>query len=187
MNGIANLAPLTPLVAGLVVRYLISRRDDGPLDESGILEDENVVTPRVFKYPRGIVKAIFASAIFLPLVFFLLPDSAVQDARALFNFAAILFGTALLFAWAYLYKYRILVTRDEIRYGAFKVASIDLRHVTSIRYFWVGNGINLKLFSKNKRVGLFEGGVENFDAFAKVVRRRLPQDAQVETIGKASF
>jgi hypothetical protein len=187
MNGIANLAPLTPIVAGLVVRYLISRRDGGPLDEPGILEDEDVATPRVFMYPRGIVKAIFASAIFLPLVFILLPDSVVQDARPLFNLGAVLFGAALLFAWAYLYKYKILVTRDEIRYGAFKVASIDLSHVTSIRYFWVDNGINLKLFSKNKRIDLFEGGIENFDAFAKVVRRRLPQDAQVETIGKASF
>jgi hypothetical protein len=165
----------------------MSRRDDRSLDTPDIPLGDDIGTPQVFMYPRGIVKTIFASAVILPLVFLLLPDSAVQDARPMFNFAAAILGGVLLFAWAYLHKYRILVTRTEIRYGAFRVSSIDLRRVTAIIYFWVGNGINLKLFSKDKRIGLFEGGVENFDAFAKAVRQRLPQDVRTETVGKASF
>lgn len=74
-----------------------------------------------------------------------------------------------------------------IKYGAFFLTSVDLRKVTSIKYFWVGNGINLKLFDNNKRIAIFEGGVENFDGFAKAVRRRLPDTIHAEAVGKASF
>ena len=187
MIGIASLAPLTPLIAGVIAHYLVSRRDSGLMAKSDALMGDEVDTPRVFIYPGGIVKAIFVSAVILPLAFFLLPDSAVQDARAMFNFAAVILGGLLLFAWAYLRRYSILVTRNEIRYGAFRTASIDLKRVTAISYFWVGNGVSLKLFSGDERIGLFEGGIENFDAFAKAVRRRLPKSAREEVAGKASF
>lgn len=187
VTDIVNLAPLAPLVTALVVRYLVSRRDDAMLREVHHEKNEDLKAPQVFAYPRGIVKATFVSAIVLPLVFFLLPDAAVQDARSLFNVGAVILGGLLLFSWVYLYKYRIIVTRNEIRYGAFKTSSIDLSRVTSIKYFWIDNGINLKLFRDNRRIGFFEGGVENFDTFAKAVRKRLPEGVQVETTGKASF
>jgi hypothetical protein len=187
MTSITSLAPLTPLIAGIVAHYLVSRREDRLAAASDARFEDEMDTPRVFRYPRGIVKAVFASAVVLPLVFLLLPDSAVQDARPMFNFAAVVLGGLLLFAWAYLHKYSILVTRNEVRYGAFRMTSIDLRCVTAISYFWVGNGVSLKLFSGDQRIGLFEGGVENFDTFAKMIRRRLPKSAREEVAGRASF
>lgn len=187
MANIANLAPLTPFVSALIVRYLVLRRNDGAMIEAIRDESGDIAAPQVFMYSRGIIKIIFASAIFLPLVLLLLPDSVVQDARPLFDFSAFVFAGLLLLFWAYLYRYKIVVSRSQIKYGAFKISSIDLSCVTSIKYHWVNNGINLKLFCKSKRIGYFEGGVENFDGFAKAVRQRLPNEAQAETIGRASF
>ena len=184
MIHVTNLLPMAPFVGGLVALYLTSRRG---YSAPGLVAEGSEQEVQVFQYPRGILKAIFASAVILPLVFFLLPDEAVQDARPLFNFGALVLGGLLLYAWAYLHQYRIVVERGVIKYGAFFLTSVDLRRVTSIKYFWVGNGINLKLFDNNKRIAIFEGGIEDFDAFAKTVRRRLPDTIHAETIGKASF
>jgi hypothetical protein len=186
MSGLTSLAPLTPLAAGLAVGYLMSRRKH--VVEAGVgAGGDDANAAHVFMYPRGILKGVFACAIILPLVFLLLPDAAVQDARGLFNFGAIVFGGLLWFSWIYLYRYRIVVTRNEVRYGAFRMSSIDLKQVTAIKYFWVGNGIHLKLLSGSRRIGYFEGGIENFDGFAKAIRQRLPNDVHAETVGSASF
>lgn len=72
-------------------------------------------------------------------------------------------------------------------YGAFRPRTINLNNVTRIHYYWVNNGISLKLFAGKKRVAIFEGNVEHFDAFAKAVRRRIPKDAVAEAVGQASF
>lgn len=184
MNHVTNPLPMAPLVGGLVALYLTSRREHSAQGSATEGSEQKV---QVFQYPRGILKAIFASAIILPLVFFLLPDEAVQDARPAFNFVAVVLGGLLLYTWAYLHQYRIVVEPGIIKYGAFFLTIVDLRRVTSIKYFWVGNGINLKLFDNNKRIAIFEGGIENFDAFAKAVRRRLPDTIHVEAVGKASF
>lgn len=186
MNHMVGLLPMAPLAGGMVALYLTSRRSR-PVPGSLVTHEGSEPEVQVFQYPRGILKAIFASAILLPLVFFLLPDSAVQDARPLFNLGAVVFGGLLIYAWAYLHQYRVVVGQGFIKYGAFRLSSLDLRKVTAIKYFWVGNGINLKLFDNDKRIAMFEGGIEDFDAFAKAVRRRLPPDIHVETVGKASF
>lgn len=184
MSGLTSLAPLTPLAAGLAVGYLVSRRKHAIEADAG---GDDLNAAHVFTYPRGILKGIVAGAIVLPLVFFLLPDAAVQDARDLFNLAAIVFGGLLWLSWIYLYRYRIVVTGNEIRYGAFRMSSIDLNQVTAIEYFRVGNGIHLKLLSGSRRIGYFEGGIEDFDGFAKAIRRRLPNDVRADTVGSASF
>lgn len=184
MNHVFNLLPAAPLVGVLVARYLTSRRGhsaQGSATEGG---EQKV---QIFQYPRRILKAIFASAIIITLALFLLPDTAVQDARPLFNLGAVVLGGLVLYAWAYLHQYRIVVEPDMIKHGAFFLTTVDLRRVRSIKYSWVGNGISLKLFDSNKRIAVFEGGIENFDAFAKAVRRRLPDTIYAETVGKASF
>lgn len=187
MSGLTSLVPLTPLVVGLAVACLMSRRKNPALEAEVGAGDDDLNATHVFRYPPGILKGVFACAVILPLVFLLLPDSAVQDARGMFDVGAVVFGGLLWFAWAYLYRYRIAVMRNEVRYGAFRMASIDLHQVTAIRYFRVGNGIHLKLLSGSRRIGYFEGGIENFDGFAKAVRRRLPADVRTETVGSASF
>jgi hypothetical protein len=133
MSGMTSLVPLTPLVVGLAMSYFMSLRNQKAMSFETAVGATYAGAPKVFMYPQGIVKAIFVCAILLPIVFLLLPDSVVLDARPMFNVAAIVFGAMLLFAWAYLYKYRIVATHDEIRCGAFRSSSIDLRKVTAIR------------------------------------------------------
>jgi len=130
---------------------------------------------------------MFVAAIVIPVVTLILPDSVVMDARPLFNFSAILASLLLFFCWLYFRKYRVVVGKDFIDYGAFKVRRVDLRGVTEIRYHWVNNGINLKLFSGSIRIALFEGGIDRFDDFAKCVRSRLPNTVVVKTEGRASL
>lgn len=184
MNHLIYLAPLGPVLAGLVTGYLMSR---DKRTASTTASEGGYTEVQVFKYPRGILKVCLAGSILFPLGLFLLPDSLVQDTRALGNVIATCFAFALLGACAYMYKFKIIVERDILKYGAFFTTSVDLRRVTAIKYYWVGDGISLKLFDHNKRIAIFEGNIENFDAFAKAVRRCLPAAVHVETVGKASF
>lgn len=182
-----TLAPLVPLVAAIGIRVLMGLRSDVAQptrpDVAAAERDETLV----FKYPKGSVRAVLVCAVLAPAMLLSLPDSWVLDARSSFNDIALAIGVFGLVAWSYLYRYRIVVSQQTLAYGAFKTAHIDLQTVTRVKYFWVGNGICLKLFAGHKRIGIFEGGIEGFDGFAKAVRARLPEGVTAETVGTASF
>jgi hypothetical protein len=181
-----DLQVLTPLVVGLAVSALVRSRlrREGSVAHSDAANQDDV---QVYRGPQGLLGLILFFAIAIPVGLFLLPDSAVQDARPLFNIFAVVAGGLLLWSWVYLKCFKIVLTDGTLTYGAFRPRTIDLNCVTRIRYHRVGNGISLKLFAGKKRVGIFEGSVEHFDAFAKSVRRRIPGDAIAETVGQATF
>lgn len=130
---------------------------------------------------------ILLFAVAVPVGAFLLPDSVVLDARALFNVSGVAAGALLLWSWLYLRRYKVTLAAHTLTFGAFWPRTINLNDVTRIHYHWVGNGISLKLFAGKKRLAIFEGNIEHFDAFAKAVRRRIPNEAIAETVGEASF
>lgn len=183
MSIAANLVVLTPAVVGISLNLLKKwwvpdKKSSDSLDTCG--------APSFF-YPKGVAGVMFIAAIAIPLITFFLPDSIVLDVRSLFNAGSVMASLLLFFCWFYFLKYRIVVGKDFIEYGAFKTKRVDLRGVTEIRYHWVNNGINLKLFSGVHRIALFEGGIERFDDFAKCVRSRLPHTVIVKTEGRATL
>ena len=179
-----NLQVLTPLVVGVVVAALrtwsLSKAAARP---PVVIQGE----AEIYRGPQGLLGVILFFAVAMPVGAFLLPDSVVLDVRGLFNFAGVAAGALLFFSWLYLRRYKITLVAHALTYGAFRSRTIDLNRVTRIRYHWVNNGISLKLFAGKKRIGIFEGNVEHFDAFAKSVRQRIPKDAIAETVGQATF
>lgn len=184
MSQHTNLQVLTPLVVAVAVASLrawSARNRSSP---------PSVAAPgdaQIYRGPQGLLGVILFFAVAMPVGAFLLPDSVVLDARTLFNVSGIAAGALCFWSWLYLKRYKITLIDNALTYGAFRPRTIDLNHVTRIHYHWVNNGISLKLFSGKKRVAIFEGNVEHFDAFAKAVRRRIPADAVAEAVGQASF
>jgi hypothetical protein len=184
MTIATNLVVLTPAFVGVSLHLL--RRFWLPEEGSSVSPSPDSRS-QSFSYPSGIASVMFAAAIVIPVITFLLPDSIVLDVRPLFNLFAIFASVLLFFCWLYFRKYQVTVGNDFIEYGAFKTERVDLRGVTEIRYHWVNNGINLKLFAGAHRIALFEGGIARFDDFAKCVRSRLPNTVTVKTEGRAAF
>lgn len=184
MSIATNLVVLTPAFVGISLHLLkkLWLSDTRPNDS---LSPNSA--PQSFSYPSGVASVMFVAAIVIPVITIILPDSVVMDARPLFNFSAILASLLLFLCWFYFRKYRIVVGKDFIDYGAVKIKRVDLRGVTEIRYHWVNNGMNLQLFSGPGRIALFEGGIDRFDDFAKCVRSRLPNNVAVKTEGRASL
>lgn len=184
MNQHFNLQVLIPLVvAGAVASFEAwsarKRTERACVTTQGEAE--------IYRGPQGLLGVILFFSIVIPVGAFLLPDSVVLDARSLFNVSGVAVGTLFFWSWLYLKRYKITLNAHALTYGAFRLRTIDLNNVTLIHYHWVNNGISLKLFKGKKRIAIFEGNVEHFDAFAKSVRRRIPKDAIAETVGKASF
>ena len=180
-----SLAPLAPLIGGVVgvglyrqrlARELRERSDAAPAAE-GV---------RVYRYPQGILWPILLFAFGIPVAFFLLPSDVIEAGPLTYVVPSAL-GAVFFWGWAYCKLYRIELESNTIRYGAIWPSSIDLTKVTRISYYRINNGINLKLFSGKHRIGIFEGGIENFDSFAKSVRLRIPSEAVAEAVGEASF
>ena len=184
MNSMTNLVVLTPTVVGIFLQ--IFSKSWRPAETSDNVRNSSAV-PQSFYYPQGAAGIMFGAAIVIPLVTFFLPDSIVLDVRPMFNFLAICASLLCFFCWFYFRRYKVVVDKDFIEYGAFKTKRVDLRGVTEIRYHWVNNGINLKLFSGEHRIALFEGGIVGFDDFAKCVRARLPSTVIVKTEGRATL
>ncbi|RUL69169.1 hypothetical protein [Dyella choica] len=177
---------LVPFLASLLARA-IAAKYSRELEGGGKVEEAVHGDFRVFKYPKGPVSVIFYMGIVLPALFFFFPDSLVKDARLLFNLFALFVAVIFLGAWAYFYFYRITVGHGFVEHGAFKRSRLDLSLVTYIGYWWVNNGISLKLYAGKKRLAIFEGGISNFDAFAQCIRRQVVGDVKIETVGKAKF
>jgi hypothetical protein len=177
---------LAPLVAGLSISALVGLALHTKITSSRT-DALNQNSAKVYRSPQNLLGVIFFFAIAVPVGVFFLPDSVVMDARTLFNFSGLGAGALLLYCWVYLKRFKIILINHSLIYGAFVPRTIDLNAITRIRYHWVNNGISLKLFSGKKRVGIFEGNVENFDDFAKTVRHRIPKDAVAEAVGRASF
>jgi hypothetical protein len=182
----SGIAPLAPLVAGIVVSALLAARSRR---ESEFAHDDkpSKLGVRLYRFPQGILGVIIFFAVAVPILVLLLPDSVVTDARPLFNWAAALCGLLLLYGWAYLKLFKITLAEHSVTYGAFFPRTIDLTTVTKIHYHWVNNGRSLRLYSGKKRIGIFEGGIEHFDDLAKSMRLRIPETAVAEAVGRASF
>lgn len=184
MSQHINLQVLTPFVVALAaasLRAWSARNGASPPPVAAAGEVE------IYRGPQGLLGVILFFAVAIPVGAFLLPDSVVLDARSLFNVSGIAAGALCFWSWLYLGRYKITLTDHSLTYGAFRPRTINLNNVTRIHYHWVNNGISLKLFAGKKRIAIFEGNVEHFDAFAKALRKRIPEGAVAEAVGKASF
>lgn len=176
-----RIIAFAPLLAGLLAK-MIARLASMKNLEEGALADV-----QVFKYPRRPTGIIFFLSVVIPALIFFFPDSLVKDARPLFDLFSLFVAAIFLFAWAYFYWYEIRVDREFIVYGAFKKKDIKLTAITYIKYHWVNNGVSLKLYSGDRLLAVFEGGLSNFDALAQCIKRRATGCVKSEVVGKARF
>jgi hypothetical protein len=152
MSIASNMIVLTPAVVGVILNII--QKHWLSCDNGSTIKEGEI---RSFSYPSGVDSVMFVAALLVPLVTFLLPNSVVLDARPLFNVSAILISAILFWLWFYFKNYKIVVGDNYIESGAFrKRRRVELGSVTEIRYHWVNNGINLKLFDGKNRVAFLK-------------------------------
>jgi hypothetical protein len=177
-----KLIVAAPFLAILCARWIV-----GAIDRADARRNLASTNSSEFRYSRGVSNVVALFGVLLPTLVFLVPDSAVPGLRLETDLFGLVLGGVFTFSWIYLRKYRIVVNDGLVKYGAFSASCVDLSEVTRISYYWINNGIQLKLFAGKKRLAIFEGGVENFDLFAQRVKMDSPTNVRTEVFGKAKF
>lgn len=170
-----NLSPFTPFVVSAVTPLilLLFHRDQHRV-VNGIL---------VYQWAKGFPWFFLTMGCAIALLIGFLPQSrAVDDPNGRLVMLAISVGSAL--AFAYFFRYRVLISGDSIRIGAFLLSKVNFSEVVSAKYIQGQNSGQIILRTNaGKQINIWET-INDFGSCAREINARLPNNVSIPSEGR---
>lgn len=172
-----NLSPLTPLFVlaiTLIVLLLFHRDRHGVLN--GCL---------VYQWSKGYPWLFLIMGCSLALLIGFLPQAqAVDDPNGRLAMVAIFLASV--WAFAYFFRYRVLIDDHSIYAGAFFLRAVNFSEVVAARYIQGRNSGQIILRTHaGKQINVWET-VNDFGSCAREINARLPLGVSIPSKGRMS-
>lgn len=170
-----NLSPLTPLVVSAIapIILLLFHRDRHRV-LNGCL---------VYPWSKGSSWFLLIMGCALALLIGFLPQSrAVDEPNGRLAMLAIFVASA--WAFAYFFRYRVLIDEDSIQLGAFFLRKVSFSEVVSARYIQGRKSGQIILRTHaGKQVNVWET-INDFGSCAREINARLPTGVSIPSKGR---
>jgi hypothetical protein len=164
-----NLAPLTPLMVGLVLLILNAFAKGG----KHLLVDGNPT----YAYPKAFAYFLLAFAGLFALMPLIIRDPHIVIAAPIVATVVTLF----FFAWAI--RYRVVLDKDVISCGAFFIRRFRYSDVTRVKYY----DVQFMIYASSSRWPMtVYYQIVDFRSFLEEIKARLPKGVTVERLGRGA-
>lgn len=170
-----NLSPFAPLVVSVVTPLiLLLFHQDQHRIINGYL---------VYQWSKGFPWFFLVMGCAIALLIGFLPQSrAVDDPNGRIVMFAISLSSAL--AFAYFFRYRVLINGDSIQTGAFFLRKVKFFEVASAKYIQGRNSGQIILCTRTgKKINVWET-INGFGSCACEINARLPADVSIPSEGR---
>lgn len=170
-----NLAPLTPLVVSVVAPLvLVLTRRNTHSEERGC---------SVYMWSQGLAYFILAGYLVLVLLLGFLPQSrAIDDPVG--RVVMLTFAVVGALGFAYIHRYRVIVSDAAIQVGAFSQKRISFSDVADVRYVQGQKSGQIILRSKSGvSINIWET-INDFGSCARAINARLPAGITLPSEGR---
>jgi hypothetical protein len=170
-----DLSPFTPLVVSAVTPLvlLLFHRDRHRVINGCLVYQWSKGFPWFF--------LIMGSAIAL-LIGFLPQSRAVDDPNG--RMVVLVISVVSAMAFAYFFRFRVLVNRDSIEIGAFFLRKVNFCDVVSAKYIQGQNSGQIALYTNaRKRINVWET-INDFGSCAREINARLPDGVSIPSEGR---